>query len=102
MKILFALWLTIFVAIGISLILKEFPRGSDFVMVRLGSATFCRTGIPLLIIILLDYFGILKLESKALGFLSVFYIVGFSVAICISVTPFRFLRALGGARNAIV
>jgi len=53
-KVLLAMWLIVLFPVGLSVVFSEFPRGSDWIMFRLGIATFCRTGLPLLIVILVD------------------------------------------------
>ena len=50
-----SLFLTIWFPMVLSLFMSEFPRGDEFIFLRIGGATFCRTGMPLLVILLLSY-----------------------------------------------
>lgn len=46
-------------AIGVPMVAgvfaSEYPPGVEFVFVRMAGATFCRTGLPLLVVLLLNY-----------------------------------------------
>ena len=73
------------IPIGTSLVLGEVPRGSDWVMVRLSLATFCRTGLPLFCVAVITLFSRSRLQLPALGLLTFFYVFGILIVVWISV-----------------
>ena len=85
--------LTVALTIGLPMVLgvlaAEYPRGDEFVFLRLAGATFCRTGLPLLAILLLSYSDSDWVDR--LVFLIVFvYAAGFVTSVLLSV--FRLSR----------
>ena len=101
-KILAAMWLIVLIPIGLSVVCSELPRGSDWVMVRLGIATFCRTGLPLLIVIFVDKLNGERLSESAFGFLAFFYLVGFITSVWVSVGRLRSAGSLNEVDSAVV
>ena len=76
--------LVIGLPMGLSVVVSEYPRGVEFVFLRLAGATFCRTGLPLLAILLLSYSDSDWLDR--LVFLVIFvYAVGFLTSVLLSV-----------------
>lgn len=101
-KFLLAMWLIILIPVGLSVVCSELPRGSDWVMVRLGIATFCRTGLPLLIVIFVDKLNGEQLSESAFGFLAFFYLIGFLTSVWVSVGRMRLSGSLNGVDSAVV
>lgn len=69
----------------VGLILSEVPRGTDWLLFRLGIATFCRTGLPLLIVIVVIQLSKVGLADPLIGLLAFFYVVGFLASVWISI-----------------
>ncbi len=92
-KVLVAMFLVTAIPIGVGLILAELPRGESWVLMRLGVATFCRTGLPLLIVILVEQILTGVITEHAFGFLAFFYLVGFFSSVWISVNRFKVLNS---------
>lgn len=102
-KVLLAMWLIVLFPVGLSVVFSEFPRGSDWIMFRLGIATFCRTGLPLLIVILVDKLSTGEgLAEDAFGFLAFFYLIGFVASVWVSVGRLRSTESLNGVDSAVV
>ena len=82
--------LTIGIPMVAGVLAAEYPRDDEFVFLRLAGATFCRTGLPLLVILLLSYSDSDWVDR--LVFLIVFvYAAGFVTSVLLSV--FRLNRA---------
>lgn len=102
-KVLLAMWLIVLFPVGLSVVCSELPRGSDWIMFRLGIATFCRTGLPLLIVILVDKLSTGEgLAEVAFGFLAFFYLIGFVASVWVSVVRLRSTETLNGVDSAVV
>ncbi len=101
-KALVAVWLIVLVPVGVSIVSAELPRGADWVMMRLGVATFCRTGLPLLIVIFVDTVKEGLLGDAGFGYLAFFYLVGFVTSVWVSVGRFRLSGSLNGVDSAVV
>ena len=87
-KIVIVMFLIVAVPMLAGMFLFELPRGSDWLLFRLGVATFCRTGLPLLIVLSVSVFAKANLASAAYGFLAYFYLIGFLASVWISVNRF--------------
>jgi hypothetical protein len=83
------------------LILSEVPRGTDWLMVRLGLATFCRTGLPLLIVLLVSHLTGVVFTDSLVGFLVGFYFLGFLTSVWISVRRFSAAGVAGSAVSVV-
>ena len=68
----------------LGLLASEFPRGDDYIFVRMGGATFCRTGMPLLVILLLMYSNP-DLVGQIVVMVVAVYAVGFIASVLLSV-----------------
>ena len=73
----------VWLGVTCSTIASEFPRGNEFLMARLGLATFCRTA-PLMVVVLfaLNYPTRLVSAAVAIGAL---YLVGLLVSVWLDV-----------------
>ena len=75
--------LCIWKAMMLGLFFGAYPPGNDNAMIRLGLATFCRTGIPLLVVLVgLDY---ATRPDSATRFLLAIYMVGFFSSLTLEV-----------------
>lgn len=101
-KIVFAMWLSVAVPMTIGVVCGELPKGNDWVLVRLGVATFCRTGLPLLIVIFVDSMSEGKLAEAAYGYLAFFYLFGFFVSVWVSVSRLRLTNSMDGVDRAVI
>jgi len=73
----------------LGLFFSEYPKGNDHALLRLALATFCRTGLPLLVVFVgLDYAS----TPTAIGYIAVVYCVGFFGSLVLEV--FRLETAL--------
>ena len=79
-----ASFLVIYVSMILGLVTSEYPDGAEFMLFRLGVATFCRTGFPLLVILLAARYSVSTLGKPVLGYLAAFYLVGFPISIWLS------------------
>jgi hypothetical protein len=86
-------FLTIWFPMILGLLASELPRGEEFIFIRMGGATFCRTGMPLLVILLLRY-SIPDLVDQVVFMIVFVYAVGFIASVLLSV--FRLGRSPGG------
>lgn len=77
-------FLTIWIPMILGLLASELPRGDDYIFVRMGVATFCRTGMPLLVILLLRY-SIPDLVDQVVFMIVSVYAVGFIASVLLSV-----------------
>ncbi len=68
----------------LALIVSEYPRGEEFLLLRLAGATFCRTGMPLLVILLLRYSKPQLVDQMVFTIVSV-YAAGLVTSILLSV-----------------
>lgn len=81
---LIADFLIILVSMCVGLLLSEYPSGNEFAAMRLGFATFCRTGLPLLVVALVMRYSNSTFAGRAIGFLVAFYAVGLITSIGLS------------------
>lgn len=84
-KWLWATFLVVFVAMMSGLIAAEIPRGTDFILMRLAVATFCRTGFPLLVILVAARYSNDPLEMSTFGYFAAYYLFGFPASVALSV-----------------
>ena len=73
----------IWVPMLLGLIASEFPRGDDYLLMRMGGATFCRTGMPLLVILLFVY-SIPELVDHVVFMIVFVYAAGFITSVLLS------------------
>ena len=81
---------------------SELPRGNDWLMMRVGLATFCRTGLPLLIVIYCKEIAAINMSEPAIGFLAFFYIFGLTMSVWMSIIRVSGANTTGEAEHAIV
>lgn len=101
-KWLLAMFLIVAVPMLVGMVLSEVPRGNDWFMARLGVATFCRTGLPLLIVISVSQLNEEPIAESAIGFLAVFYVIGFLASVGISMLRFRIHGSIKEVGRAVV
>lgn len=80
-------FLIVWVPMMVSMVAAELPRGEDWIFFRFALATFCRTGLPLIFLLVI----MLRFQdgpSATVGFMAFFYIVGFLSSVGISVSRF--------------
>ena len=71
-----ALFAVITFAMVQGLVLSEYPRGDDHTFLRLGMATFCRTGLPLMVVAAIAKYSVAEIKPSAIFFVCVLYAVG--------------------------
>jgi hypothetical protein len=69
---------------AVSLVTSERPRGHEWILARLSLVTFCRTGVPLFLVAVINFFSNRKLTKEALGFFAIFYLAGILLSIAVS------------------
>lgn len=69
----------------LALFLARFPAGTEFVMLRLGGAAFCRTIVPLLLSLTFAWYSRGPLGREDAGPLLVFYGIGAVLGTVLSV-----------------
>ena len=83
----------IFAAITFAMLLglafAEFPSGEAYTFTRLGLATFCRTGLPLLVVIAISKYSVCSLKIQPIFVAVVFYAVGHFGGMILSTLPLR-------------
>jgi hypothetical protein len=82
---LLVVFLSVFLPMATSIVVGEMPRGNDWIMVRLALATFCRTGLPLFLVVVITLLSKKQLQPIFLGFLVLFYIFGILSVVLLSV-----------------
>ncbi len=71
-------------------VVGEFPKGDEFLMARLGLATFCRTA-PAMVVVLFALTYPTRLVSAAVA-IGVLYLVGLFVSVLLDVRRFRLVE----------
>ena len=88
-RFLLAMFLVVLFSMVVGLFLSEYPQGDDYALMRIGFATFCRTGLPLLVVLLVARYSDPSFTSKTMmAFLIVFYAVGLLTSIGLSLYRF--------------
>ena len=83
------MFLVVLFSMVVGLFLSEYPQGDDYALMRIGFATFCRTGLPLLVVLLVARYSDPSFTSKTMmAFLIVFYAVGLLTSIGLSLYRF--------------
>lgn len=83
------IWLAITFAMLLGLVFTELPTGDDHTMTRLGLATFCRTGLPLLAVIVIWKYSLSSSKLQPIVAAGVFYAVGHFSVMILSTLPLR-------------
>ncbi len=68
----------------VGVIASEYPKGNDYVGLRFGLATFCRTGLPLLHVLLNMFNYASEFKEAAIGYIAIYYLIGFPLSIALS------------------
>ena len=68
----------------LGVIFSEYPRGDQLALARVGLATFCRTGFPLLVILVAVNYAT-RLNSVAI-YVGILYAVGLSLSLALEVS----------------
>lgn len=96
-SVLLGIAFVVWVAMILGIVFSEYPRGDWAVMMRVGLATFCRTGFPLLVILLTVNYAT-RLNSLAV-FIGILYAVGLVLSLVLEVsrlgTPVKLSRQVG-------
>lgn len=80
--------LLIWIAMMAGLIFSEYPRGDQAAMLRVGLATFCRTGFPLLVVLMaVNYATRLNSVAACVGIL---YAVGLMSSLSLEISRLGF------------
>ena len=85
-----------------AVVVSELPRGTDWLMLRVGLATFCRTGLPLLIVIYCNEAAPNNMFESAIGFMAFFYIFGLTMSVWMSIIRVSGANTNSEAEHAIV
>lgn len=101
-KMVMVAFLAMLFPIMAAVVLSEIPRGNDWLMMRVGLATFCRTGLPLLIVIYCSEIAALNLSEPAIGFLAYFYIFGLTMSVWMSINRVSNADLMSEAEHAVV
>ncbi|QEG24400.1 hypothetical protein [Mariniblastus fucicola] len=78
----------VWVAMMLGVVFSEYPQGDHAAMSRVGLATFCRTGLPLLVVLVAVNYAT-RLNSVALC-VGVLYAVGLVVSLALEVSRLGF------------
>lgn len=70
----------------LGMVTSTFPRGNEAAGLRLGLATFCRTGIPLLHLLLIMINYPAEIVQPVMGYIAVGYLIGFPLSIALSLS----------------
>lgn len=76
-------------AMLLGLAFTELPAGDRHTFTRLGLATFCRTGLPLLVVIAIWKYSMCSLKVQPILMAGVFYAVGHFSVMILSTLPLR-------------
>jgi len=76
--------LIVWISMMLGVVFSEYPRGDQLAMARVGLATFCRTGFPLLVILVAVNYAT-RLNSVAIH-VGILYAVGFSLSLALEVS----------------
>jgi hypothetical protein len=88
-KFLTAAFLIVLFSMTVGLVLSEYPQGVDFTLMRIGFATFCRTGLPLVVVMVVARYSVPAFAgNKTLLFLVAFYAVGLVTSLGLSLYRF--------------
>lgn len=76
------------VAMVAGMFAAEYPQGDLYAMARISSATFCRTGLPLFVFVIMVRYLDESFVRKTIGFMAAFYGVGLVTSIRLSLKRF--------------
>lgn len=68
----------------LGMVASTFPRGNEAAGLRLGLATFCRTGLPLLHLLLIMFNYPAEIVQPVMGYIAIGYLIGFPLSIGLS------------------
>ncbi len=98
---LLVVFLLILVPMAVALVLIERPAGGEKALMRLGLATFCRTGLPFFCAVVITLVTEDGLHDHSWFFMAFFYIVGILLSVWISIVRFAG-QAPGASRGLSV
>ena len=81
--------LAITCAMLLGLVFSELPTGNEHTFTRLGLATFCRTGLPLLAVIVIWKYSLSDSRVQPILAAGVFYAVGHFRVMILSTLPLK-------------
>lgn len=76
-------------AMLLGLVFTEIPSGDEHTFTRLGLATFCRTGLPLLVVVAISKYSVCTLKLQPIFAAMVFYAVGHFGGMILSTMPLK-------------
>lgn len=82
--------LIVWISMMLGVVFSEYPRGDQLAMARVGLATFCRTGFPLLVILMAVNYAT-RLNSVAIH-VGILYAVGLSLSLALEVSRLGLLE----------
>lgn len=83
-----AIGLIVWFGMMLGVVFSEYPRGSEAALARVGLATFCRTGLPLLVVLVaVNYATRLNSVAACVGIL---YAVGLSLSLALELSRLGF------------
>lgn len=89
-------------AIGLPMVVgvfaSEYPPGVEFVFLRMAGATFCRTGLPLLVVLLLNYANPEWIDRQILPIVFA-YAGGFIASVLLSVFRLHATSSITGEQG---
>lgn len=83
------IFVAIMFAMLLGLVFAEVPSGDEHTFTRLGLATFCRTGLPLLVVTAIWKYSVCSLKIQPIFAAVVFYAVGHFGGMILSTLPLR-------------
>lgn len=76
-------------AMLLGLVFSELPSGDEHTFTRLGLATFCRTGLPLLVVVVISKYSVCEESMQPIFSAVVFYAVGHFGGMILSTLPLK-------------
>ena len=84
-----SIFLAITFCMLLGLVFTELPAGDKHTFTRLGLATFCRTGLPLLVVIVISKYSLSPSKVQPIVAAGVFYAVGHFSVMILSTLPLK-------------
>lgn len=89
-SVLVGISIVIWFAMMLGVFFSEYPRGDEAAFIRVGLATFCRTGIPLLVVLVAVNYAT-RLNSVAL-YVGILYAIGLLASLALDLRRLGFPR----------
>ena len=93
-----AIFAGIVLAMMLGLVFTELPSGDQHTFTRLGLATFCRTGLPLLVVVAISKYSVCDEAVQPIFAAVVFYAVGHFGGMILSTLP---LKSPSSSRSSV-